>query len=208
MNNRVVLVGFAGSGKNTVGERLIERGYTPFSFADALKDTLASIFCWDRQAIEGVTPETRAWREQVDPWWAERLGVPHFTPRFALQNIGTDLFRQYFNREIWILNVEKRILDLGDKPVVVTDGRFRNEVSLITDKLKGMAVRVKRGDDPYWWNVALMANLYGSEGAQKKMADIGVHPSEWDWIGSHLNVVIENDGTMEELKAKADALIS
>ena len=84
----ISLVGFAGAGKDSVGRILVDHyGYRSFSFAESLKDSLASIFCWRRTMLEGKTNESRAWRETVDEWWADKLGIPHFTPRWAMQNI-------------------------------------------------------------------------------------------------------------------------
>ena len=65
----VGLVGLIGSGKGTVGDMLIEQGFVQASFAEPLKDATASIFNWDRELLAGVTDDSRAWREKVDPWW-------------------------------------------------------------------------------------------------------------------------------------------
>jgi hypothetical protein len=53
-----------------------------------LKDAVAHVFGWDRTMLEGRTKEAREWREQVDPWWAERLNMPNLTPRWVSYNIG------------------------------------------------------------------------------------------------------------------------
>jgi hypothetical protein len=207
---RLVLVGFANSGKNTVGDHLVEKhGYIGLSYADALKDTLASIFCWDRIALEGVTPESRTWRETVDLWWAKKLDIPHFTPRFAMQNIGTDLFREYFNRDIWIMNAEKRILDMSDQKVVLMDGRFPNEIDLVK-RLGGTSIRVKRGAEPSWWQDALMVNSTDKINKApflSHLAYLRVHPSEYSWIGHSIDFTLDNDSTVDDLKAKVDDLV-
>ncbi len=219
---RIVLVGFAGSGKNTVGDYLVEHhGYVGLSFADALKDTLASVFCWDRAALEGITGESRQWRETVDPWWAAKLGIPEFTPRYAMQRVGTDLFRRHFNPDVWINNVERRILDLGDRKIVVMDGRFPNEINLVTNKLDGTSIRVKRGPEPDWWDLALRANdtsrhmsievlrevIEKKPSVAQQLKTLNVHPSEYSWIGHPIDITLDNDTTVEDLKAKVDALI-
>ena len=96
----VGLVGLIGSGKGTVGDMLISEGFKHESFAAPLKDAAASIFYWNRDSLEGVTPESRAWRERVDTWWSEHLGIPNFTPRLALQLLGTEVFRNHFHQDI------------------------------------------------------------------------------------------------------------
>lgn len=162
--NLVALVGFIGSGKDTVGRHLVEsHGYYDIAFADALKDTCAAVFCWDREMLDGKNPQSREWRTQVDPWWANHLGIPHFTPRWALQNVGTEIMRRHLNDDLWILNVRRRIAKIReqygpDTKIVLTDGRFPNELAMIRE-LGGSVVRIKRGPEPDWYEDALRASL-------------------------------------------------
>ena len=59
--------GLIGGGKGTVADILVgEFGFEKLSFADSLKDMIASIFGWRRELLEGDTKESREWREQVD----------------------------------------------------------------------------------------------------------------------------------------------
>lgn len=189
----IVFVGFKGSGKDTASDYLIQNlGYTPFSFAGALKDSLAAIFCWDRELLEGKTPESREWRETVDTWWADRLGIPDFTPRYAMTNIGTDLFRDQFHNNVWVLSMERRVSMLGEHSrVLFVDGRFPNELSL-GRKLGGTVVRVRSGPEPEWYDIARRAN-FGDPVAGGQMKNLGVHRSEWAWIGQRVDHTIDND---------------
>ena len=71
------ICGFIGSGKDTAANYFVaQQGFKRDSFAGALKDAVATVFGWDRELLEGLTPEARAWREQVDLWWAKRLSMP------------------------------------------------------------------------------------------------------------------------------------
>ena len=84
------ICGFISSGKDTAANYLVGwHGFRRDSFAGALKDAVAAVFGWDRELLEGLTTEARAWREQVDPWWAERLGMPHLTPPWVLHSFPT-----------------------------------------------------------------------------------------------------------------------
>lgn len=201
--NNITLCGFLGfisCGKNTASNFLIQdHGYTPFAFADALKDTVSSIFGWDRTMVEGERLDSRQWREEIDTWWAKKLDIPHLTPRWALQNVGT-LFRDHFDENIWVMNVERRLslLPSGSK-AVITDARFPNEIGLIR-KFGGNVFRVKRGPEPEWYQDAILANG-GNEDAIERMNTIHhIHKSEWGWIGEPIDVIIENNGSLDDLR--------
>ena len=99
------------------------------------------MFGWDREALEGVTPASRAWREQVDPWWSARLGIPGLTPRWALQHVGTEVMRNAFHQDIWTASMQRRLHAAND--VVVSDVRFANEADAIR-AAGGVLVRVSR----------------------------------------------------------------
>ena len=61
------VAGLIGGGKWSVADILVgEFGFEKLSFADSLKDMIASIFGWERRLLEGDTKESREWREQVD----------------------------------------------------------------------------------------------------------------------------------------------
>lgn len=201
--DKIVLVGFAGSGKNTFGEILVrDYGYVGLSFAESLKDCLSTIFRWDRQMLEGVTKESREWREQVDKWWANKLDIPHFTPRWAMQNYGTEVMRNHFHPDIWVINTEKKIVDLGDRKIVVMDGRFPNEIDMVVGR-GGKAVRVKRGPEP-WFYDALKTNP-ADEDIRAELNRLKIHESEWAWIGKPVHRIIDNDGSILSLAERAKA---
>ena len=54
------ICGLIGCGKGTVGDILVDDyGFTKLSFADKLKDGVATVFNWDRAMLEGDTVESR-----------------------------------------------------------------------------------------------------------------------------------------------------
>lgn len=204
----IALCGFISSGKNSAARFLVEEhGYYDIAFADALKDALAAIFHWPRDGLEGLTPQSRAWRNEVDEWWAKRLGIPHFTPRWAMQNVGTDLLRRHLNDDLWLLNVERKMDALKARvttpKIALVDSRFTNELDMAR-RNGGRVVRVKRGPEPDWWETALRANTADSStvrfSAKAEMDERGIHVSEWAWIGYRFDRVIENEGSLDDLR--------
>ena len=193
------LIGLINSGKGTVGSMLIEQGFQHESFANSLKDATASIFNWDRAMLEGDTSASRAQRETVDEWWNKRLKIPDFTPRVALQILGTDILRNHFHADIWVLSMEARIKD-AKQNVVITDVRFPNEVRIIRE-LGGKIVRIKRGDDPEWFSLA------ASDHESMPVIYPNVHASEYSWAGTTPDYLIDNKGTIEDLRKIVNDLL-
>lgn len=204
----VALVGFKGSGKNTAAQALIDDGWIGLSFGNALKDVLASLFGWSRVMLEGDTLESREWRERIDHWWSEKLGIDVFTPRWAMQNVGTEVFRKHFHYDVWVLAVEHAISKLpAGSRVVLLDARFPNEIDFAR-KLGATVIRIKRGADPDWMDTAALANA-GDEHCEKRMRDHwGIHQSEYAWISIDFGHVIENDGSVGDMHQKMRQLIS
>ena len=65
------MCGLIGTGKDTVADILVNNyNFKKLSFADKLKDGVATVFSWDRQMLEGTTDESRKWREQKDEFWS------------------------------------------------------------------------------------------------------------------------------------------
>ena len=199
------ICGFIGCGKDTVANYLVGfHGYRRDSFAGALKDAVATVFGWDRELLEGITPEARKWREQVDTWWAERLRMPHLTPRWVLQYWGTEVCRQGFHDDIWIASLENRLARRKDD-TVISDVRFPNEVKAIKEA-GGEVWWVQRGSLPNWYNAGKLASD-GDATAIQKLANEGVHISEWAWLQTEFDQVIPNNSTVEHLYAKVTGLV-
>jgi hypothetical protein len=198
----IAAVGLIGSGKDTVADYLeTNYGFKRESFASSLKDAASVIMGWDRDLLEGKTKESREWRERVDPWWAERLGIPHLTPRWVLQEWGTQVFRFHFHDDIWIASLENKLLKYSGN-VVISDCRFPNEVNAVR-RQKGLVIRVVRGEEPYWFPVAIEA-CQGNEEAKTFLKENKIHESEWSWANTDFDVVLMNNGTLEELFAEVD----
>jgi hypothetical protein len=186
------LCGTQGSGKDTVANILIsEYGFVKLTFASTLKDVVAILFSWPRDLLEGLTEESRFWRETVDDFWSEKLSIPSFTPRKALQMIGTDLFRIHFNNDIWINIVENKIgATLKNNPntnIVISDCRFANEFSIIKQFPDSHIITILREKN-------IIQNL--------------AHSSETEWVNYNLDAILQNDNSIDDLKSNLKSLLS
>jgi len=198
--------GFIGSGKDTVADYLTNfHGFRRESFANSLKDAVSMVFGWDRIMLEGRTAQAREWREQVDPWWSERLNMPHLTPRWILQYWGTEVCRQGFHDDMWIAALENKLRTSTDN-VVISDCRFPNEIKSIK-QAGGIIVCVKRGVQPHWLDIAVQANR-GSSNAQDWLKKEKIHASETAWVGTDFDEILDNNSNIDDLFTQVKGLVS
>jgi len=196
------ICGLIGSGKGTVADILVEQGFKKVSFADKLKDGVATVFGWDRSMLEGDTDESRTWREQPDEFWTAETGRT-ITPRLVLQEFGTDCMRDGFYDGVWVSLLKKELLQ-NPGNYVIPDVRFSNEQNMIRD-IGGQVWQVRRGNVPLWWETAINCNESNSSeelSNPMKVVFPEVHASEWKWARreEEFTVTIDNNSSIETLK--------
>lgn len=206
------VTGFIGSGKDTVANYLATfHGYKRISFAGTLKDAVASVFGWDREMLEGTTKSSREWREQLDIWWSERLNMPELTPRWVLQQWGTEVCRNGFHNDIWVASLENKLRKAKDN-IVITDCRFANEIQAIKNA-GGITIRVERGDRPEWYDSAIAFNR-GPNGnslwaiSKSRLDKLKIHASEYSSVGLEHDYYLNNNSTIDELHQQVESIIN
>lgn len=205
------IAGLIGSGKDTAADYLCTfHGFKRMSFGGALKDAVSQIFNWDRELLEGSTKHSREWREQIDEWWATRLNIPNLTPRWVLQQWGTEVARKSFHDDIWIASVENKLRSNKDD-IVITDCRFPNELAAIKNA-GGITVRTHRGPDPEWLPQATALNTADNEDirffCQKVLDGMGIHASEYSSVGLDYDFHLDNNKTITELHEQIESIIN
>lgn len=187
------ITGAIGSGKDTIAEYLIKHhGFKRLSFAGKVKDVAHVVFGWDRELLEGLTKESRAWREVVDPYWG-------ISPRTALQRIGTEMFRAHIHPDTWVKAVVAQINAAPSHNYVITDCRFENEVRAITD-YGGTIWSVERGVIPSWAEEALRGGVCPD----------GIHATDWNvYALRHMaRTHFQNNGSLEDLYAAIERTLA
>jgi hypothetical protein len=128
------LTGLKGCGKTSAAMELHRNhNFKPVAFADPLKCACRALFSFSEFQMED-----RVLKEAVDKRWG-------FSPRYAMQRLGTELMRELFGQDFWIRALEMKIeedLRHGEN-VVVGDVRFDNEAEWIR-KNNGFVIRIKR----------------------------------------------------------------
>ncbi|SMB96859.1 Dephospho-CoA kinase [Thermanaeromonas toyohensis ToBE] len=115
---RVLLIGKAGAGKDTVAEYLVKRhGFRRYAFADKIKQIAMELW-----------PEEFRYRK----------------PRWLLQQVGSKL--REIDPLVWVHYVFRQIEQERPERVVITDGRLEEEYSVC--RSAGFAVVEVRCPDP------------------------------------------------------------
>jgi hypothetical protein len=175
----VAICGFKRSGKDTIANYLSSHyGFVHVKIAEPLKDAVKILFNLSDDQVEGGD------KELIDSRW----GV---TPRQIMQFFGTEIM-QYeinrlvpnMNRNFWIMSLLHKHRDSNG--IVISDVRFHHEVDSI-----------KRSFDQNAFIIKVTNNKVDTSSDQ--------HISENEWLQINESVVIENNGTFEELQERVDA---
>ena len=193
----VGFVGFINSGKGTAGDILANSlGFKKESFAKPVKDVTSAMFGWNRDLLEGDTKESREFREAPDVFWSKVMNR-QFTPREAMQKIGTEVGRDIFLDDFWIRHMERR-LD-PNLNYVITDVRFPNEINFI-HYMGGKVFEIQRGENPMWYNGLAMLPNKTQKSQYMKLYFPEIHESEWAWIGNPIDGIIYNNTQITTFK--------
>ena len=181
---REVFVGFSGyarSGKDTAAACLLDHGFARGAFADKIRAALV--------ALDPIVDDGRRLSEiegaivQIPsgPTVSEEA-KQHPEVRRLLQRLGTEDGRKTIGEDVWV----KALLGAGmPTRLAITDVRFPNEGDAIR-ALGGLVVRVERPG----------------------VGPINGHESETALDGYDFDLVVVNDGTLDELADEMEAVLA
>ncbi len=195
------IVGIGGklaSGKDAISDHLVEAyGWVKLGMSDALADALYTLNPWiDVEALESFEGEwikvgnVIRYQDLYDSvGYVDAKKVSEV--RRLLQVLGTEVGRRQIDDNLWVNMMVKKVLAAvaSDAPgVIVTGIRFENELDAIMETLSGET----------WWvnRPSLSATVNAG------------HASENSVSADDFSIVIENDGTLTDLYAKVDRLVT
>lgn len=179
------LVGYASSGKDSVGDVLrIEHGFTRYAFADVLKD-----FALELDPLLTSIGKTPPWYRLADVvgtyrWDYVKREYP--SAREYLQLVGAAV-RDKLGPDIWI-NAVFNAIAASPNPwgnIVITDVRYQNEIDVI------------RSHFGYIWQVH-----------RPNVGPANAHISEHEWEQHPPDAYVANDGTLNGLRHHVNAVLS
>lgn len=177
------LTGFAGSGKDAFAKFLVATGnFVRIGFADAVKEMALvldpKIFTGSRST--GPEPYSYLSTIVMADGWDKAKQIPEV--REYLQILGTEAGRNILGNDVWVNAAKLKADEAISKGfnVVITDVRFPNEEHYIKSE-GGILIRIVRE------NVGAVNDHISDVGIDSLNPDVYVH----------------NDGSLEDLKAKA-----
>jgi hypothetical protein len=202
----ISLVGKKGSGKTTVAQYFLDKGFELRSFAAPLKQLLSEVFelpmflltdaeAKERHALAIDVTEieitklldlasSKFYPITEDQRALALKNTPNYrltTPRQLLQVVGTDIFRNGVGIDYW-LNVLKRSID-PSKDYVIDDTRFANELATVKS-LGG-------------YNVGLIRSSQAADGHSSEQIDL-----------TPCDFIIQNKYNIQTLKSDIDITYS
>lgn len=222
--------GGAGAGKDTFADILVKNHmFVKVSLADPLKRICRDVFEFSIEQLWGPSekrntsdfryPREHTWIPRMDPrypscsccgvvWNGQKQPQCYLTPRYALQQLGTEWGRNCY-QNVWVdhlvRSAEKMTKggfnyiqatglfptfdlweDTGPSHVVVPDVRFENEISA----LKAAGAKLVRITRPG-------TNLVGDHSSEREQMEIS---------DSVFDVVVRNEGYVSDLERHAEEL--
>jgi hypothetical protein len=149
--------------------------YFIMSYATELKMKVINDFNLSKEQVNGDLKEVEDKRYPKD-------NNSFWTPREILQHIGTQGYRAIDNN-FWVRKLFERIERNKLKNVIITDGRFPNEIDAVLER-KGIHIRVERPNKE---------SIHGETHASETSLD------EY----TNIDYTVVNDGSLQDLRNKA-----
>ena len=176
LQNRPMLIGIAGkkqSGKDTMAQffKALDQEYEIKKFAGKLKE------------VASLLTNYPLWYWEEEKYKDRKLSSTfnYYTGREFLQRLGTEVFRNNLNNDIW---VNLLFQDYGVDKWIITDVRFQNEVMAIKEN-GGILIKMER----------------------KTTDSLDTHISENLIDNFAYDYIVKNDGNPEELFEKAKFIL-
>lgn len=207
----MILIGIAGakgSGKNTFAQLCIDylrqahgREAFEMSWAELLKVSAAESLGLSFDSIDGYLEWADKFKEEgsvTTEWWnptkikngiEQYIGsqsIVQISGREFLQNYGTEAHREIFDDDFWV-NAFWTTNDFREDDIVfICDTRFENEARSIKEH-NGLIIQIAND------KVDSAAN--------------DTHASEVPLAGEYIDIIVDNNGSLEDLKKSAEMFV-
>lgn len=179
--DKIAFIGFASSGKDTCANYLVKHyNYTKISFADKLKEIIASVYGIDKSLFDNES-------------FKSSIGPGGHTWRHYLQYIGTEGFR-YLYSNTWVDTALRDIQNKHLTKVVISDLRFPNEFLALKQAGFTIVFINRTSTIPSW--ITELTNIFGYNKLSQSIIKL-----------SNPKLGHDSEFSMFKLKPKADLII-
>ncbi len=160
MNSKIIIIGISGkkqSGKSDLCSHLSGFSFFAsgtvdvqfFSFAYPIKELCINVLGLSRDQCYGSDDkknELTKYKWKNLPYHLRSKSIHHkeyITAREIMQIIGTDIFRDFFDKDVWVDTTFREIEKKAPRIAIIPDVRFPGEVNKIIEK-GGHVIRLTR----------------------------------------------------------------
>ena len=186
----IVLSGKKGSGKDTIADMFVEKGWIKVAFAQFIKKALVELMGWDESILNNQK------KEENDDYWG-------ISPRFMMQFLGTEVLRNSLGNKLsqsisyqgkeyqasfHIKRLHQLIIPLlkAKKKVIIVDARFQDEIDYVK-WMGGITIGIRGREN---------LNNYSNHSSEKDIDNF-----------KNIDLIIDNSGTLESLTNKIKNVI-
>jgi uridine kinase len=196
MKTVVLVSGKLQSGKNSFADMCMEylkdKTNTSFDFfakelKERCKEDFSDLISFINKLCETFPPEIREQLYTQDENWFENKNQ---LTRILLQLYGTNIFRNRVDTDYWAKQVVENVYNSESKIIFITDVRFPSEIKALQNM-----------EHDYGYNIITIRINRGID----RDAEFNQHESETALDNyEYFDYVFENNGTVEELREKAE----
>lgn len=179
----ILLTGRARSGKGEAAKALKELGFMEMQFSAKVKEALYELNPLIGFTLKGTDGEWIRLKDYIDEkGWEAAKEIAEV--RGLLQRMGTEVGRELYGEDFWVTQVKKELNNSDHEDFVLSDTRFDNEATI-----GDLVIEVVRDRE----------NGLGTN---------SLHESEKGIDKSLIHVVLDNNGTIEELRQNVKDIIN
>jgi len=180
--NLICIIGNIGVGKSTVAEIFKQNEYVELTFADPVKQ-IGLILGFEQEELYGSQEK----KLKLNDFWG--VSGREFMQKFATNIMRNELPKHINmnmdNKTVWVRLCQKKINNLlkQNKKVIVSDGRFPDEINMIKE-MGGIIIKIVRNNN------------------------YDIHHESESYISKlNADIIIDNNGNIDELNKKISLII-
>lgn len=192
----LAVCGFKGSGKDWVCSFFAKyHGFKIYKFSKPIKDIIKTMFPVTDDILEGRNQTERIKKEEKSEVIREIL-KKDFSCRDLMLIIGEDM-KKSFGKDIWVNMLDYQLKIEKPEKAIISDLRLREEYEWLR-RNNGKIIRVTKYI-PEWIEYAKLASS-GDHNGIKKMEELNIHRTEYEWISFPYIHEIKFNGSLEDLE--------